>query len=54
MCHTILVADRLADADARLVVRVLQDHDLGQLDSQTVADIVSVGFAQRGGPLCMR
>lgn len=44
MCHTILVADRLADADARLVVRVLQDHDLGQLDSQTVADIVSVGF----------
>jgi hypothetical protein len=42
VCHTILVADRLADADARLVVGVLEDHDLGQLNSQTVAGIVSV------------
>lgn len=54
VCHTILVPDRLADADARLVVRVLQDHDLGQLNPQTAADIVSVGFAQRVGLLCMR
>jgi len=54
VCHTILVADRLADADARLVVGVLQDHDLGELNSQTVADMVSVGFAQRVGPLCMQ
>jgi hypothetical protein len=42
VCHTILVADRLADANARLVVGVLEDHDLGQINSQTVADIVSV------------
>jgi hypothetical protein len=42
VCHTILVADRLADADARLIVGVLKDHDLGQINSQTVTDIVSV------------
>jgi hypothetical protein len=42
VCHTILVADRLADADARLVVGVLKDHDLGQINSQTMTDIVSV------------
>jgi hypothetical protein len=42
VCHTILVADRLADADAGLVVGVLKDHDLGQINSQTVTDIVSV------------
>jgi hypothetical protein len=33
----ILVADGLADGNARFVVGVLQDHDLGQLDPESVA-----------------
>lgn len=35
--HTILVAHTLADRDAALVVRVLEDHDFGQLDAETVS-----------------
>lgn len=35
--HTILVAHTLANRYARLVVGVLQDHDLGQLDTQAVS-----------------
>lgn len=53
MCHTILVTDRLADANARLIVGVLKDHDLGQLDSQTVARILSVLGASCQA-MCMR
>jgi hypothetical protein len=37
VCHTILVANRLADADAGLVVGVLKDHDLGQVNPKTVS-----------------
>ena len=40
VCHTILVTDGLADADAGLVVGVLKYHNLGQLDTQTVVRIV--------------
>lgn len=37
VCHTILVANRLANTDAGLVVGVLKDHDLGQVNSKTVS-----------------
>jgi hypothetical protein len=40
--HTILVTDRLANANGRLVVGVLKHHDLGQIDPQTVLRIVLV------------
>jgi hypothetical protein len=35
--HTILVAHTLADRDAAFVVRVLEDHDLGQFDAEAVS-----------------
>jgi len=34
---TILVAHTLADGDAALIVRVLEHHDLGQLDAEAVS-----------------
>lgn len=36
-CHTIFVSNRLADGDGRLLVGVLENHDLGQVNAQTVA-----------------
>jgi hypothetical protein len=34
---TILVAHTLADGDAALIVRVLEHHDLGQLDAEAIS-----------------
>ena len=32
---TVFISDRLSDSDGSLLVRVLQDHDLGELDAES-------------------
>lgn len=50
---TILVSDRLSNSNGCFLVRVLQDHNLGQLNTQSESESASL-FTRAEGQMYLR